>query len=59
MIAVGHKILIMCYHILKDKVGYKELGMNYIDNRRKDKITRSYIKRLNNLGYNVLLEKAA
>lgn len=59
LIAVGHKILIMCYHILKDNVGYKELGMNYIDSRRKDKITRSYIKRLNKLGYNVLLEKAA
>ncbi|GER93782.1 hypothetical protein A45J_2394 [hot springs metagenome] len=40
-------------------MGYKELGMNYIDRRRKDKITRSYIKRLNNLGYNVLLEEAA
>ena len=26
LVAVGHKILIMCYHILKYKVPYKELG---------------------------------
>ncbi|MBF0121277.1 MAG: hypothetical protein HQK79_20780 [Desulfobacterales bacterium] len=26
LIAVGHKILIAAYHILKDKVKYKELG---------------------------------
>jgi hypothetical protein len=59
LIAVGHKILIMSYYILKYKVAYKELGMDYLDKRKKDKITRSYIKRLKNLGYNVILEEAA
>jgi transposase len=59
LIAVGHKILIMCYQILKYKVSYKELGMDYLDKRKKDKIVKSYVKRLCNLGYNVLLENAA
>ena len=59
LIAVGHKILIMAYYILKDKVEYKELGIDYLDNRKKDKIIRSYTKRLRNLGYNVTLEKTA
>lgn len=59
LIAVGHKILIMCYHILKYKVGYKELGVDYLDVRRKDKIIKSYVKRLRNIGYNVILEEAA
>ena len=59
LVAVGHKILIMCYHILKYKVPYKELGENYLDERRKNRITKSYIKRLNSLGYTVTLKEAA
>ncbi len=59
LVAVGHKILIMCYHILKYKVPYKELGGNYLDDRKKDRITKSYIKRLNSLGYTVTLKEAA
>jgi hypothetical protein len=59
LIAVGHKILIMAYYILRYKVEYKELGMDYLDHRKKDKIIRSYTKRLHNLGYDVILKKAA
>jgi transposase len=59
LVALGHKILIMCYHILKYKRPYKELGGDYLDKRRKDRITRSYIKRLNHLGYEVTLREAA
>jgi transposase len=58
LIAVGHKILIMCYHILKYKVPYKELGANYLDTRRKDRIVKSYLKRLTNLGFTVTLKEA-
>lgn len=59
LIAVGHKILIMCYHILKYKVPYKELGANYLDTRKKDRIAKNYIKRLTNLGFTVTLNEAA
>jgi transposase len=59
LVALGHKILIMCYHILKYKRPYKELGVDYLDQRRKDKIARSYIKRLHHLGYEVTLQEAA
>jgi transposase len=59
LVALGHKILIMCYHILKYKRPYKELGGDYLDKRRKDRITRSYIKRLNHLGYEVILQESA
>ena len=34
IIALGHKILIACYHIIKDKVDYKELGADHLDNFR-------------------------
>ena len=59
LVAVGHKILIMCYQILKYKVEYKELGANYLDSQRKDKIVKSYVKRLSNLGYGVTLQEVA
>lgn len=57
LIAVGHKILIMSYFILKNKISYKELGAAYLDNRRKEKITKSYVKRLSKLGYEVALKE--
>jgi hypothetical protein len=44
---------------LKNKEGYKELGKDYLDSRKKDKVTKRYIKKLENLGYNVMLEEAA
>jgi transposase len=59
LVALGHKILIICYHILKYRCPYRELGVDYLDHRRKDKIARSYIKRLNHLGYEVILQEAA
>jgi hypothetical protein len=49
----------MCYHILKYKIPYKELGANYLDTRKKDRIAKSYIKRLTNLGFTVTLSEAA
>ncbi len=59
MIAVGHKILVMAYHIIKNGVPYKELGKDYLLHRRKDKIVKNHIKRLRDLGYEVELKKAA
>lgn len=59
LIAVGHKILIASYHMLKNGVSYKELGGDYLDKRRKEKITKSYVKRLASLGYQVTLSAVA
>ena len=60
VVAIGHKILVIAYHILKDKVGYKELGADYLAMRNKDKVERYHVNKLRQLGYDVLLaEKAA
>ncbi len=59
LVAVGHKILISAYEILKYRVPYKELGANYLDERKKDRIARSYVKRLTSLGYTVTLQEVA
>jgi transposase len=60
LVAVGHKILLSAYHILKDKVAYADLGSTYLDQLRKKRSMVNYLtKRLQNLGYNVTLEVAA
>ena len=60
VIAIGHKILVMAYHILKDKVGYKELGADYLDMRNKDKVKMYHMNKLIQLGFDVsLVEQAA
>ncbi len=59
MIAVGHKILIMAYHILRNGMPYRELGEDYLSRRREDKIVKSHVKRLKDLGYEIELKKAA
>jgi len=59
LIAVGHKILIAAYHIINNKVEYKELGSDYLESRRRVKTTVHYLKKLRELGYEVELKKAA
>jgi transposase len=49
--AVAHKILISCYHILKHKIKYKDLGSNYLIKNREDKLLKHYLKKLDKLGY--------
>jgi len=43
LIAVGHKILVICYEIWKRKTPYRELGGDYLDKRKKDKAVKSYV----------------
>ena len=50
LIAVGHKILIAAYYILKDQVAYKELGSDFFDAKKKNKQVQHHLKRLKELG---------
>lgn len=54
IIALGHKILIAAYHIIKDKVEFKELGPDHLNNFRRDKLVAYYKKQLANLGEEVV-----
>lgn len=58
LVAVGHKILVIVYHILKEKIGYKELATEHLK-KRGQKVIRHHIKRLESLGYEVLITKKA
>lgn len=53
IIAIGHKILIASYFIIKNKVAYSELGEDYLNNFRKDKLVAYYKKQLSKLEPNV------
>jgi transposase len=56
IVAVGHKILIASYFIIKDKVAYNELGEEYLSNFRKDKLVAYYKKMLQELEPNLEFE---
>ena len=57
-IAVGHSILEAIYFILRDDVPYQDLGPEYFDKINKDRIIRSYTKRLEALGLVVQVTEA-
>jgi len=57
VIAVGHKILIAAYFIIRDKVAYDELGEDHLNNFRKDKLVEYYKKQLAKLEPNTDFDK--
>ena len=57
LVAVGHKILIMAYHIIKEQSTYQELGADYFDRLNEQAIIRRLTSRLEKLGYQVELTK--
>lgn len=59
LIAIGHKILIASYFILKYSKPYKELGAEYLLTRNKDKKVNRYLKHLKELGVEVEIKKVA
>jgi transposase len=56
LIAVGHTILVIAYHVLKKGVDYKELGADYLARLDPERVTRNLVKRLQKLGHKVTLE---
>ena len=54
-IAVAHSLLIVIYHVLRDKKPYHDLGADYFDSLDKERLTRQALRRLEALGYAVTL----
>lgn len=59
LIAVGHSILVMVYHILTSKEPYRDLGPNYYDELDRQAVERRLVRRLERLGYDVQLQRRA
>ena len=55
VIAVGHSLLVVIYHVLKDRTGYNDLGGDYFDKLNSKRLVPYLVKRLRNIGYEVNL----
>ncbi len=56
IVAVGHTMLKIVYHMLKHKVSYHDLGNDYFDRLNSESLKRYLVKRLEKLGHKVVLE---
>lgn len=56
IVAVAHAMVVIIYHILRDKVPYRELGANHFDRLNVTHIKHHLVKRLEGLGFKVTLE---
>jgi transposase len=54
LIAVGHKILCATYHILNEKVSYKEVGIEYFEKRKQKNRLERLKRELKEFGYKVI-----
>jgi transposase len=57
LVAVGHSILVIAYHLLNNKRTYQELGGDYFDKRYAEKRRTRLIKQLQSLGLKVTVEE--
>ena len=57
LVAVGHSILIIMYHLLSAKGGYQDLGGDYFDQLNVESQRNRLIKKLEALGVKVMVEE--
>lgn len=58
-VAVGRKILIAGYHMLKTGRDYRDLGDAFLDSIDETMVCNNLVRRLERLGYHVSIEKKA
>ena len=56
LVAVGHSILVMIYHVLSRRQSYQELGGDYFDRQNVEKQKVRLIRKLESLGMRVTVE---
>jgi transposase len=59
IVAVQHAMLVALWHMLKYRVPHQDLGSDYFTRRNSERNRRHHVRRLEQLGYHVVLEKAA
>jgi transposase len=59
LVAVGHSILVIAYHVLSRRETYNELGSDYFDRRFTDHQAKRLVRQLQSLGFEVSIERAA
>lgn len=53
LIGVARSLLVVIYHILKEKTPFKDLGGDYFDRLNSRRLVPYLVKRIENLGYDV------
>ena len=56
IMAVAHAIVVRAFHMLARHESYRELGANYFDEQRRDRLVDHLTRRIQRLGYHVHLE---
>src|SRR6266705_5775499 len=56
VMAVAHSLLVIIYHLLRDKQPYRDLGATFFEAREKERVVKGALRRLENLGYTVTLQ---
>jgi len=56
LVAVGHSILVMVYHLLSAKADYQELGGDYFDQLNVESQQKRLINKLEALGVKVTIQ---
>jgi transposase len=59
VVAVAHKLIVIAYHMLKDRLPYRELGGDYFDQKNPERVAKRLIGRLERLGYTFLVPPVA
>jgi transposase len=57
--AVAHSILVVCWHVLHDRVPYRELGADWFQKRRPEAHARRLARQIEALGFTVTITPAA
>ena len=57
LVAVGHSILVIVYHVLARQLSYQELGTDYFDKQNLEKQRRLFIRKLEALGVKITVEE--
>ena len=57
LVAVGHSILVIAYHVLQTRTRYQDLGGDYFERRNVDKQRKRLIRQLESLGVKVTVEE--
>ena len=57
--AVGHRILVIIYQMLKTNEPYQEKGASYFDELDHQQVQRRLVARLERMGYQVTLRPQA
>jgi hypothetical protein len=59
LVALGHPILVIVYHLRTRREPYRDLGVAYFDQRERQHVEPRLVRRLERLGYTVSLQPTA